>query len=103
MTAKARLWTGATLMIVLCFNYAMFAAPLFRRSAAIAERTKAVMAVQAKSKNLFARSDDAYMLELFRKERAQIDRSFIILNSVAATFAIIITSWTLFGLVLKRR
>ena len=103
MTRKARLWVGVTLLGVILFNYAVIGVPLARRGATIDKRAKELTLKMAKSKSLFGQSDDEYMLEIFRKESHSIDRNLLILNCAAASLAILIGSWTVFGIILHKK
>jgi len=103
MTKKARLWTGVTLLAVLVFNYIIFAYPLMGKSASIEEKSRAILINQVKSGQVLKNSADEYVLEIFKREKAAIDKKLTILNALVATFAIIIASWTVFGLVFYRR
>lgn len=101
MTRKARSWVGATLLIVIAFNYTLLVFPLLGKSSSIKEQARAILVKQVESDKVFKSSDEEYMLELFRKEKASIDKKILILNCVAATLAFFAASWTVFGL-LKR-
>jgi len=103
MTHKARLWTGATLLIVLALNYAVIGLPLANKAASLKDRYRAILIKQAKSGELFKNSDDEYLLELFRKEKASIERQLLILNCGGASLALLIASWTVFGLLTKKK
>ena len=102
MTRKGRLWTGVTILLVLAINYAMIGVPLARKGASIKDKSKAILIKQVKSGDVFKRSEDEYILELFRKEKLSIDRKMVILNCIGLTLAIFIASWTIFGLIIYR-
>jgi hypothetical protein len=102
MTAKSRLWIGVTLLIVIAINYALIGFPLISKSSSIQAKAKTILIKQSKSVNIFKNSDDEYMLEVFRREKAAIDTKVTILNSVAATVAFLVVSWTVFGLIFRR-
>ncbi|MCM8760906.1 MAG: hypothetical protein NC938_04515 [Candidatus Omnitrophica bacterium] len=102
MTAKARLWIGITLLIVIAINYALIGFPMMSKSLSIQNKAKAILVKQAKSTNIFKNSDDEYMLEVFRREKAAIETKITVLNSIATTVAFIVLSWTLFGLIFRR-
>ena len=103
MTRKARLWTGGTLLLVLVFNYAVMAFPLVRKSAALKEKANSIFIRQIKAGDVLSGSDEDYVLEMFRNEKVAIDRKFHLLNVVSTTLAILIASWTIFGLVFYRK
>jgi hypothetical protein len=103
MTRKARLWIGATLLVIIAFNYAALGYPLMRRSHAIQVKSREILIRQVKSDSMLKGSEDEYILDLFKKERISIDRNIHILNIAAATLAILIGSWTAFGLIFHRK
>ncbi len=92
MRRKARLWTGATLLLLLALNYAMVGMPLYKRRGYIQDRSKAIIV----SNN----SDDEYVLDIFRRETAALDKKIWIINCVSLSLAVIIASWTAFGLII---
>jgi len=94
MTRRARIWTGATLLIILALNYSIFGLPLFKRRGYIQERTNAILV----SNN----ADDEYVLEIFRRERAAVEKKLNIANCVTLSIAVIIMSWTAFGLIVHK-
>ena len=102
MSAKARLWIGITLLVVVAVNYILIGVPLISKSMSIQDKAKAILIKQAKSSNIFKGSDDDYMLEVFRREKAAIDTKVMVLNSVAVTLAFFAASWTIFGLIFRR-
>ena len=95
MTRKARIWMGLTLLMVLVFNYLMFGYPLFKKKAYIQKRSQAILVVK--------NADDEYILEILRKEKEIVDRKIRIINCIGISFAIIITSWTVFGLIVHKK
>jgi len=95
MTRRSRIWIGVTLLTVLVLNYAMISIPLAKRRASMQKRAGAIIV----SKN----ADDDYVLDIFRKELALADRRMAIINSVSISFAVIILSWTIFGLIIRKR
>ena len=103
MTAKARLWTGTTLLIVFAFNYLIIGVPLVRKSVSIKEKTRAILIKEVKSGEILRGSEDEYILELFRKEKSAIDRKVLILNCIGVSLLIIIASWTIFGLAFGKK
>jgi hypothetical protein len=102
MNPKKRLWIGLTLLTVILINYALIGVPLLSKSGSIQSKAKAILMKQAKSSGIFNNSDDEFLLEVFRKEKASIDTKVTALNAVAATLAFIAASWTIFGLIFKR-
>lgn len=95
MTRRARAWTGITLLAVLIVNYAIVGIPLFRRRQYIQERSDAIIV----SKN----ADDEYVLDIFRREKASLDKRIDMVNCIGLSLAVIIASWTGFGLISYKR
>ena len=89
--------------MVIALNYAFLGIPLIRKSASINDNYRAVLIKQAKSGNMFKASGDEYMLEVFRKEKASIDRKMLILNCGGVALLVILASWVIFGLVFHRK
>lgn len=104
MNPKARLWIGATVLIVILINYVLIGVPLISKSNSVQAKAKAIFLKQAKANNLFANSsDDEYLIDVFRKEKSTIDMKVTILNAIAATLAFFVASWTIFGLLFRRK
>jgi len=105
MTRKARLWTGVTIFVILALNYAAFAIPLAQRSSSIEERAMVMMREDFESGKALKGSENDYILQILKKEKWSVDRKLGTLNLVAGSLAIIIASWTLFGMIAntKRR
>lgn len=103
MTKRARLWTGVTLLIVLAINYAIIGVPLMRKSASIKEKANAIFIRQVKSGNMLKSSEEDYVLEIFRKEKGAVDRKILILNCAGLSIAVLIASWTVFGMILGKK
>jgi hypothetical protein len=99
MTRKARLWTGTTMLIILMLNYAAFSIPLAQRSRSIEERAMTMVKKQFESGIMIPKNGDDYILEILKKEKAAIDNKLGVMNMLMVSFAIIIASWTLFGLI----
>jgi hypothetical protein len=99
MTRKARLWTGVTILVVLVLNYAAFAIPLAQRSSSIEEKAMSMMRKQFESGSVSADTGDDYIIQILKKEKATIDKKLAALNMAAASCAILVASWILFGLV----
>lgn len=102
MTRKARLWTGVTIFAILVLNYAAFAIPLAQRSSSIEERAMVMMREDFESGKALKGSDNDYILQILKKEKSVIDRKLGFLNMAAASFAIVVVSWTLFGIIINR-
>lgn len=102
MTRSKRIWIGVTLLIVLAFNYSVFGFPLYRKAASLNDKATVMLMNKIKSGKVLKGSDDEYILDIFRREKIAIDRKLLVLNSLAISFAIIIGSWVVFGLVSRR-
>jgi hypothetical protein len=61
------------------------------------------MLAQAKKATIFTDSEESYMLDLFRREKADIDRKLMLINLLAASVGILIASWTVFGMLFGRK
>lgn len=103
MNPKARLWIGATLLVVIVINYALIGAPLISKSKSVQVKAKTILLKQARSNGIFGNSDDEYLIDVFRKEKTAIDAKVTILNALAATLAFFVASWTVFGLIFRRK
>jgi len=104
MTRKARLWTGATLLIILAFNYGIIGLPLIRKAASLNDKATTMLMKKIKTGNaLRTSSEEDYILDIFRREKEAITRKLVILNAVSLTFVVIIGSWTLFGLIVNKK
>lgn len=104
MTRKARLWTGATLILILAFNYGLIGMPLIRK--AISLNDKSTTALMSKIKSVHALrtlSEEEYIMDIFKRERESVIRKLVVVNAIALTLVIIIGSWTLFGLVMPKK
>jgi hypothetical protein len=84
--------------VVIVFNYAIVGLPLVRKASSIESRSKAILVNQAKSGRVFADSEDGYILDVLKREKLSLDRKLMLLNSISATLAILVVSWTSFGL-----
>ncbi len=104
MNPKARLWIGSTILIVILVNYILIGVPLMSKSGSVQAKARAILIKQAKSNNIFTNnSDDEYLIDVFRKEKAAIDMKITILNAIAATLVFFAASWTIFGLIFRRK
>ncbi|MFA5144213.1 MAG: hypothetical protein WC522_08655 [Candidatus Omnitrophota bacterium] len=105
MTLKARIWIGATLVLILAFNYGVIGMPLIRKAMSLNDKATTMMMTKIKSGNALRNSsEEDYILDIFRREKETITRKIIVLNAVSLTALIIIGSWTLFGLIgIKRK
>ena len=104
MTRKARLWTGATLVLILAFNYGLFAMPLIRKAISLNDKSTTMVMGKIKSGHVLrTSSEEEYILDIFRREKASIAWKLVVVNAVSLTILIAIGSWTLFGLVLPKK
>ena len=104
MTRRARLWVGATLILILAFNYGIIGLPLIRKAIYLNDKATKMLMTKIKSGNaLRTSSEEDYVLDVFRREKDSITRKLIVVNVISLTFVIIIGSWTLFGLVMPRK
>lgn len=103
MTRKGRIWVGVTALLVLVFNYAVIGFPMIKREATIKDQTKALLVRQVKSDRIFKNSDDEYMFDIFRREKAALDKRLLALNLITTTASIIVISWTAFGMIGHKR
>ena len=104
MTRKARLWIGATLIIILAFNYGVIGMPLIRKAVSLNDKATTMLMAKVKSGHVLrSSSEEEYLYDIFRREKAAIDTKLVILNAVGITLLIIIASWTAFGLIIKKR
>ena len=104
MTRKARLWIGATLVLILAFNYGIVGMPLIRKAMSLNDKATTLVMGKIKAGNVLkTSSEEEYLLDIFRREKESITRKLILLNAVSLTILIAIGSWTLFGLVMPRR
>jgi hypothetical protein len=95
MTRKARLWIGGTLLLVIALNYILIGIPLIKRELSLREKTRSI--VMSKS------GGDEFVLELFRKESIAVRKRQDMLNGISLSLAVIVASWTLFGLVFGKK
>lgn len=102
MTKNNRIWIGVTLLIVLAFNYGIFSFPLYSKAASLNDKATIMLMDKVKSGKVLKGSEDEYILDIFRREKAALDRKLLILNSLAISLAIIIGSWIAFGFFSRR-
>lgn len=92
MSRKARVWAGVTLLAIILFNYLAIGMPLYKRMNSLDNKVR-----------IFTKhSEDTYVIDVLKREMATIDKKIVMLNCVAASIAIIIVSWVIFGLVIHR-
>ena len=103
MTRRARLWTGATLLLVIAINYAVVGFPLMRKAASLQDKYRDILIKQVKSDKIFKDKEGDYILEVFKRERAGIEKKLLFLNLAGVSLVVVIGSWTVFGLILHRK
>ena len=92
MSRKARIWIGVTLLTIILFNYLAIGMPLYKRMGSLDRKVR-----------IFTKhSEDTYIVDVLKREMITIDKKIVILNCVAASTAIIIISWIVFGLAVHR-
>lgn len=92
MSKDTRIWIGATLLAIVLFNYLSIGIPLYNR----------INSLDNKIKIFSKHSEDTYVVDVLKREIITIDKKIVILNCVAASVAIIIVSWIIFGLIVRR-
>ena len=92
MSRKARIWIGVTVLAVVLLNYLSIGLPLYSRMNSLDDKAR-----------IFAKhSEDAYIADVLKREMITINKKIVLLNCVTASVAIIIVSWIIFGLAVKR-
>ena len=102
MSKKARLWIGATLLIIIAFNYLVMAIPLYKKINSLEGRIKVLMIKQVKSGEILKNTEDSYIIEVLQRATIGLSKKLVIINCVAVSVAVIILSWLLFGFFLNR-
>ena len=102
MTRRARSWVGATLLAIIIFNYIAIGLPLYRKMASLENKIKVLMIKQVKSGEVFKDSEDNYIIDILKRETISLDRKIVILNCVSVSVVIIIISWMVFGMIVRR-
>lgn len=103
MSKKARMWLGITLLLALAVNYIIIGAPIIRRNEALKIESRAILLKYAKSGSTFTDMENDYLLQIFRKEQANLGRQILILNCASATLGLLIISWTVFGVLHSKK
>ena len=103
MSRKARLWTGATLLLALALNYIIIGAPMIRRAEALKVEMRAILIKYSKAGTNITSIDQDYLLQVFRKEQLSLERQILILNCASATIGLLVISWTVFGILHKKQ
>lgn len=103
MSRKARMWFGLTLLLALGINYIIIGAPMIRRSEALKIEARSIIIKYANSNSTFTDTENDYLLQIFRKEQANLGRQILILNCASATLGLLIISWTVFGVLHSKR
>jgi hypothetical protein len=103
VSGKARMWLGITFFLALAVNYIIIGAPMIRRSETLKVEARAIVVKYAKSTQTFTDMENDYLLQIFRKEQANIGRQILILNCASATLGLLIISWTVFGVLHSKK
>ena len=103
MSRKAKMWLGLTLLLALALNYIIIGAPMIRRSEALKIEARAILIKYAKSGSTFSDTENDYLLQIFRKEQANLGRQILFLNCASATLGLLIISWTAFGVLNSKK
>ena len=104
MTKKARVWTGATLILILAFNYGLVGMPLIRKAMSLNDKTTTMLMGKVKAgHSLRTSSEEEYILDIFRREKASVAWQLVIVNAISLTIVVAIISWMLFGLVVSNK
>ena len=78
--------------------------PLVTKAMSLNDKSTTMLMNKVKSGHaLRTSSEEEYILDIFRREKAAIAWKLVIVNVVSLTIAIAIVSWTLFGLVTQKK
>lgn len=102
MSKKARVWIGATLLIIIVFNYIVIALPLYKKTISLENKIRLMMIKQVRSGDILKNSEDNYIIDVLKKEAVTLDKKMVILNCVAVSVVVIIISWMIFGIIISR-
>lgn len=92
MSKSSRVWIGMTILAVILLNYLSLGLPLYKR----------IGSLDNSIKTFAKRSEDAYIVDVLKRETVNISKKIVVLNCVAASAAVIILSWVMFGLIVRR-
>lgn len=92
MSRKARVWIGVTILVIILFNYLSIGIPLYQR----------MNSLDGKVKAFTKHSEDTYIVDVLKREMVTIGKKLVMLNCVAASIAIVVVSWIIFGLAIRR-
>ena len=92
MARETRLWIGITILAVILLNYLSIGIPLYNRA----------VSLDGKIKLFTKNSEDAYIVDVLKKEAILIDKKIVMLNCIGASLVIVAVSWLVFGLVFRR-
>jgi len=92
MNRKVNAWIGVTLLVILLFNYLAIGMPLYKRMSSLDDKVR-----------VFTKhSENTYIVDVLRREMVTVGKKLVVLNCVAVSVVIIIVSWIMFGLVVRR-
>ena len=102
MIKRERIWIGGTMLAIILLNYGIFAMPLMKKTSTIDEKVQASMKHMIESKKSSG-SEEQYMLQLLMKERSAIDSKLFIINCAGLSLGLIAVSWTIFGMLQRKK
>ena len=103
MSRESRLWIGITLLVIVSFNYLSVGIPLYKKTSSLQSKIKIMMIKQVKSGQLTQNTEDDYIIDILKKESSVVNKKITVLNCAAISIVIIIMSWLIFGLVIRRK
>jgi len=79
-------------LVILLFNYLAIGMPLYKRMSSLDDKVR-----------VFTKhSENTYIVDVLRREMVTVGKKLVVLNCVAVSVVIIIVSWIMFGLVVRR-
>lgn len=103
MSRETRLWIGITLLVIVVFNYLSIGIPLYKKTSSLQSKIKVMMIKQVKSGQLTQDTEDNYIIDILKKESSALNKKITLLNCTAVSIVIIIISWLIFSLVMRRK
>lgn len=100
---RSRLWIGFTVLIAIAVNYIIIGAPMIRESEGIKTEMRAIMIKYARSSSTFSDIENDYHMQGLMKGQSALKKRILLLNCASATLALLVISWTAFGLLRPRR
>jgi hypothetical protein len=103
VSRESRLWISITLLVIVIFNYLSVGIPLYKKTSSLQSKIKIMMIKQIKSGQLTQNTADDYIIDILKKESLALNKKITLLNCAAVSIVIIITSWLIFGLFIRRK